>query len=150
MLARYGRPSCHGPSSPTTGRPAPAAAAIFHSWAQLPIGQEEYTLEQAELQRKLSRSSRAVPGVVGRRSLNAAKKTKEGAKEGEKRSSCNEARIQLISKLKTDHLGHLFTVFESRKRRVLGMIKIAVGRVSQHQIFICLRWTWSTIIRSQG
>jgi len=129
MLARYGRPPMPWSiKAQLQGRPGPAAAAIFHEWAQLSIPQEQFALEQAALQRELFPSSAPLPGVVELlANLNAAKP--EGAKEGEKVHLALATSSHRINfELKTDHLGHLFTVFEEQ-RRVLGDDpRIAKGR----------------------
>ncbi|KFY40726.1 hypothetical protein V494_03356 [Pseudogymnoascus sp. VKM F-4513 (FW-928)] len=120
MLERYGRPPMPwSVKAQLQGRPGPAAAAIFHEWAKLPIPQEQFFLEQAEIQRRLFPSAAPLPGVVELlKNLNSAKP--KGAKEGEKLHLALATSSHTGNfKLKTDHLGHLFTVFEEA-RRVLG------------------------------
>lgn len=65
LLAKYGRPPLPWSiKAQLQGRPFPQSQEIFHKWAQLPIAQEQYALEVAELQRELFPSSQPLPGVV--------------------------------------------------------------------------------------
>ena len=75
LLAKYGRPPLPWSiKAQLQGRPFPQSQEIFHEWAQLPIAQEQYALEVAELQRELFPSSQPLPGVVELLSnLNSAK-----------------------------------------------------------------------------
>ena len=75
LLAKYGRPPLPWSiKAQLQGRPFPQSQEIFHKWAQLPIAQEQYALEVAELQRELFPSSQPLPGVVELLSnLNSAK-----------------------------------------------------------------------------
>lgn len=109
------------------GRPGPAAGAIFHDWAQLPLSSEEYYAQLTALQAKHFPSTKPLPGVE--KLLADLASTSNNADKDKKvhialATSSHEANF----KLKTAHLTDLFTVFE-KERRVLGDdVRIPKGR----------------------
>lgn len=120
MLAKHGRsPLPWHIKAQLQGRPGPAAGAIFQEWAQLPIPQEQYRAEVSALQEEMFPTAQPLPGVerllgdLAKSTVNVALAT-----------SSHEGNF----KLKTQKVGHLFEIFES-KRRVLGDDpRIAKGR----------------------
>ncbi|KAF4627963.1 hypothetical protein G7Y89_g10188 [Cudoniella acicularis] len=99
------------------GRPGASSGKIFFSWAQLPISQDQYIIEQTELQRKHFPTVKPLPGVerlLG--DLSVAKVKGEGWKVHIALATSSHAAN---FKLKTDHLQEFFSVFEGH-RRVLG------------------------------
>lgn len=135
LLAKYGRPPLPWSiKAQLQGRPFPQSQEIFHKWAQLPIAQEQYALEVAELQRELFPSSQPLPGVVELLSnLNSAKvrpfaipyhvsqliTTQVHGKNEKIHLALATSSHRANFKLKSDHLGNLFSVFTDT-RRVLG------------------------------
>jgi pseudouridine-5'-monophosphatase len=120
ILNRYGRGDLPWDiKSQLQGRPGPAASAIFHQWAKLPISDAEYHEEVSKIQVELFPTSGPLPGVE------------------ELLDSLVRANVQIALatsshsvnfKLKTSHLEELFSVF-SAKRRVLGDDpRVAAGR----------------------
>ncbi|OIW32729.1 HAD-like protein [Coniochaeta ligniaria NRRL 30616] len=130
------------------GRPGPAANALFHDWAKLPIGHDEYTKQYYALQAQHFPGTRPLPGVpkllgdLGRTRYWEVKTKHPNAKPtvGDKEnldptngqtanggnSSPHRVHIALATssheanfRLKTSHLTDLFSVFDTQ-RRVLG------------------------------
>ncbi|KAF1923912.1 HAD-like protein [Didymella exigua CBS 183.55] len=111
ILARYGKPKLPWSiKAQLQGRPGPQAGQIFHSWAQLPIDQEQFFREQRELQVKLFPNTKPLPGVMDllvglkKRGVHMALAT-----------SSNKTNF----KIKSEHLGDLFQNFEL-EHQVLG------------------------------
>ncbi|KAG0652774.1 putative hydrolase [Hyphodiscus hymeniophilus] len=126
MLARYGKPPLPWSiKAQLQGRPGASAGAIFHKWAQLPISQEQYMKEQAELQREVFPSTKPLPGVEKLlRDLRHAQTVHGDKVHIALATSSHAANF----KLKTSHLEELFVVFEGH-RRVLGDdVRIGEGR----------------------
>lgn len=137
LLAKYGRPPLPWSiKAKLQGRPGPQANELFHSWAQLPISNEDYMAQYSALQREHFPSCKALPGVeqllsdlgrtrwwdVSQDKGDKGDDDKGGDGEGNKKrvhialaTSSNSANFAL----KTAHLADLFTVF-SAPRRVLG------------------------------
>jgi pseudouridine-5'-monophosphatase len=111
ILRRYGRPDLPWSiKAQLQGRPGPQAGQIFHEWAQLPIGQEQFMAEQKELQTKLFPSTQPLPGVMD---LLAGLKKRGVHMALATSSNANNFRI------KSAHLGDLFQNFEL-EHQVLG------------------------------
>lgn len=111
ILARYGRPNLPWSiKAQLQGRPGPQAGEIFHSWAQLPIGLDEFNAEQKKLQIELFPNTKPLPGVMD---LLAGLK-KRGVHMALATSS-NKNNF----KLKSQHLGDLFQNF-ALEHQVLG------------------------------
>jgi pseudouridine-5'-monophosphatase len=111
MLHRYNRPSLPWRiKAQMQGRPGPAASAILHEWAQLPISLAEYHSELFNMQEKLFPTAKALPGVE--------KLLGDLEKAGVNMALATSSH-EVMFKLKTNHLEDLFGVFEQR-RRVLG------------------------------
>lgn len=137
LLAKYGRPSLPWSiKARLQGRPGPAANELFHSWAKLPISNEEYMTEYSALQREHFPGTKPLPGVeqlladLGRTrwwdvkqggSGDDDKQTTAAGEAGGKRVHIALATSSHASNfaLKTAHLTDLFSVF-SAPRRVLG------------------------------
>lgn len=117
ILARYNKPSLPwSVKAKLQGRPGPAASAIFHAWAQLPISYEEYISELVVLQKELFPQSQPLPGVVELlKRLAAAKTTTGDIVHIGLATSSHEGNF----KLKTAHQEDLFSIFQQH-RRVLG------------------------------
>jgi pseudouridine-5'-monophosphatase len=98
------------------GRPAPAATAIFHAWAQLPITPEEYHEQLAVHQRELFPKSVPLPGVPELLKQLYSTRTTRGERVNLALATSSH---EVNFKLKSAHLEDLFSVFEQR-RRVLG------------------------------
>lgn len=132
LLAKYGRPSLPWSiKAKLQGRPGPQANELFHSWAQLPISNEDYIAQYSALQREHFPSCKALPGVeqllsdLGRTRWWDVKDNKDN---GESKGDGDGKRVHIALAtssnsanfaLKTAHLTDLFTVF-SAPRRVLG------------------------------
>lgn len=124
LLHKYGRPDLPWSiKARLQGRPGPQANELFHSWAQLPISNDEYMAQYSALQREAFPTCKALPGVEDL--LASLGRTRwwdvAGGEERGKRvhvalaTSSNSTNFAL----KTAHLGDLFSVFAS-PRRVLG------------------------------
>lgn len=111
ILHRYGKPDLPWSiKAQLQGRPGPQAGEIFHSWAQLPIDNEQFMAEQKELQVALFPNTKPLPGVLD---LLAGLK-KRGVHMALATSS-NKNNF----KIKSSHLGDLFRNFEP-EHQVLG------------------------------
>lgn len=111
ILARYGKPNLPWSiKAQLQGRPGPQAGQIFHSWAQLPIDQEQFFNEQRELQVRLFPNTKPLPGVMEL----LAELKKRGVHMALATSS-NKNNF----KIKSEHLGDLFQNFEL-EHQVLG------------------------------
>ncbi|KAF2855972.1 HAD-like protein [Plenodomus tracheiphilus IPT5] len=111
ILQRYGRPALPWSiKAQLQGRPGPQAGQIFHSWAQLPISNEEFMNAQKELQAELFPSTKPLDGVMDllaglkKRNVHMALATSSHAGN---------------FKLKSSHLGELFQYF-APEHQVLG------------------------------
>lgn len=111
ILKRYGKPNLPWSiKAQLQGRPGPQAGQIFHSWAQLPIDQDQFFKEQRELQVELFPNTKPLPGVMD---LLAGLK-KRGVHMALATSS-NKNNF----KIKSEHLGDLFQNF-ALEHQVLG------------------------------
>ena len=126
ILSKYNKPPLPWSiKAQLQGRPGPAAGAIFHQWAQLPISMDEYLAEQTELQRQYFPSTKPLPGVEKLLGDLASAKTESGERVHIALATSSHAAN---FKLKTAHLEALFSVFEGH-RRVLGDdVRIPKGR----------------------
>lgn len=143
LLSKYGRPPLPWSiKARLQGRPGPAANELFHSWAKLPISNEEYMAEYSALQREHFPGTKPLPGIdqlladlgrtrwwevnQGRGGDDNNNKTTTGAGAGAGQQANKRVHIALATSshasnfaLKTAHLTDLFSVF-SAPRRVLG------------------------------
>lgn len=111
LLRRYGRPDLPWSiKAQLQGRPGPQAGQIFHSWAQLPISHEEFLAQQKQLQTELFPSTRPLPGVL---------QLLEGLKQRGVHMALATSSHAGNFKLKSAHLGNLFSYF-APEHRVLG------------------------------
>jgi pseudouridine-5'-monophosphatase len=116
ILEKYGKgPLPWSIKAKLQGRPGPEANKLFRDWAQLPISNEEYLQQLAELQRKIFPTTKPLPGVPELlTTLDGTKDTKQ---------PCHIALATSSHagnfKIKSDHLQDLFSVFPAN-RRVLG------------------------------
>lgn len=150
ILSQYGRePLPWYIKAKMMGRPGPAASAIFHDWAQLPISAEEFGSQLSELHNQYFPLAEPLPGVVnllsnlGRTQLwekpiNGEKGEGEGAPsqdDTKKGPSPHRVHVALATssttsnfELKTRNLQAMFSVF-APYRRVLGDDeRVAPGR----------------------
>ncbi|CAM1510999.1 Fc.00g085120.m01.CDS01 [Cosmosporella sp. VM-42] len=144
VLEKYGKPSLPWSiKAKLQGRPGPAANAIFHQWANLPITPEQYLVENTELQKRLFPTTKPLPGIpemlghLGRTRYwdvkEGAAKDHADAKGGDKEPHRVHIALATSSHLKnfqvkTNHLLDLFSIFPSH-RRVLGDdSRLQVGR----------------------
>jgi pseudouridine-5'-monophosphatase len=111
ILERYGRPALPWSiKAQLQGRPGPQAGQIFHSWAQLPISQEQFFKEQKELQTDLFPNCKPLPGVMD---------LLEGLKKRGVHMALATSSHAGNFELKSSHLGHLFKYF-APEHQVLG------------------------------
>ncbi|KAK4097832.1 HAD-like protein [Parathielavia hyrcaniae] len=130
ILEKYQRPQLPWSiKAKLQGRPGPAANALFHDWAQLPITQEEYSKQLYALQAQHFITTQPLPGVpellsnLGRTRYWDLPPTTTTSKE---KNAGQRVHIALATsshltnfRLKTSHLTDLFSVFPTT-RRVLG------------------------------
>ncbi|KAJ4407603.1 hypothetical protein N0V91_003872 [Didymella pomorum] len=111
ILKRYGKPNLPWSiKAQLQGRPGPQAGQIFHSWAQLPIDQDQFFAEQRELQVKLFPNTKPLPGVMD---------LLAGLKKRGVRMALATSSNKNNFKIKSEHLGDLFQNFEL-EHQVLG------------------------------
>ena len=103
LLARYNRPNLTWSiKAQLQGRPGPEASRIFQEWAQLPYSDEEILVQLTAFQKEIFPSAKPLSGVVDllqtlrERKVDRALATSSGT---------------VNFKLKTDHLGNLFSIF---------------------------------------
>ncbi|OHE94092.1 haloacid dehalogenase-like hydrolase [Colletotrichum orchidophilum] len=116
------------------GRPGPDATRIFHEWAKLPIGHDEYHQKLSAIQRKKFPKTKPLPGIpellqnLGRTRYYDHKPTTDGKTAQRVHIALATSSHEANFRLKSDHLTELFSVFPSQ-RRVLGDdTRIAPGR----------------------
>jgi pseudouridine-5'-monophosphatase len=143
ILARHGKPSLPWSiKAQLQGRPGPQAGEIFHSWAQLPIDQDQFFKEQRELQLKLFPNTRPLPGVMD---LLAGLK-KRGVHMALATSS-NKNNF----KLKSEHLGDLFQNFELEHQVLGDDPRIPAGRGKPApDIYLLALSTLNKTLEAQG
>ncbi|KAK3712777.1 hypothetical protein LTR37_008867 [Vermiconidia calcicola] len=103
------------------GRPGPEAGRIFHEWAQLPIGRDEFLAKTRRLQEEWFPSTKALAGV----------KELLGTLEGVEGVEMALATSSMASnfRLKTAHLeDELFWVFPEEHRVLGDDARIPAGR----------------------
>jgi pseudouridine 5'-phosphatase len=111
ILNRYGRPNLPWRiKAQLQGRPGPAASAILHEWAQLPIPPSQYHAENAAVQEKLFPTAAPLPGV---------EKLLSDLQAAGVHIALATSSHKVNFKLKTDHLEEFFRAFTQR-RRVMG------------------------------
>lgn len=123
ILEKYNKP--HLPWSikaQLQGRPGPQSNEIFHTWAKLPVPEQDFMSEYTELQRKHFPTAKPLPGVE--KLLADLERTRYW--NINKNDGAHRVHIALATSsnttnftLKTSHLTELFSVFET-DRRVLG------------------------------
>ncbi|KAF2631930.1 HAD-like protein [Macroventuria anomochaeta] len=143
ILTRYGKPNLPWSiKAQLQGRPGPQAGQIFHSWAQLPIGQEQFLKEQRELQVKLFPNTKPLPGVMD---LLAGLK-KRGVHMALATSS-NKNNF----KIKSEHLGDLFQNFELEHQVLGDDPRIPAGRGKPApDIYLLALSTLNKTLEAQG
>lgn len=139
VLEKYQRPKLPWSiKAKLQGRPGPVANKLFHDWAQLPITREEYIDQYYKLQAQHFPGTQPLPGVprllgdLGRTRYWGVKKAQQSSTAANGNHAPADGRpphrvhIALATssheanfRLKTAHLGELFSVFETH-RRVLG------------------------------
>ncbi|KAI1765394.1 HAD-like protein [Hypoxylon sp. FL1150] len=136
LLEKYSKPSLPWSlKAKLQGRPGPAANALFHQWAQLPISEADYLAELSALQREHFPTAKPLPGVekllgnLGRtrwwdiKDSNGVKNAEKGGSTGTKAQRVHIALATSSNatnfSVKTSKWSDLFSVFESH-RRVLG------------------------------
>ncbi|KXX74829.1 Pseudouridine-5'-phosphatase, partial [Madurella mycetomatis] len=139
VLEKYQRPKLPWSiKAKLQGRPGPVANKLFHDWAQLPITQEEYIDQYYKLQAQHFPGTQPLPGVprllgdLGRTRYWDVKKAQQSSTAANGNyapaDGCQPHRVHIALatssheanfRLKTAHLGELFSVFETH-RRVLG------------------------------
>ncbi|KAI6362024.1 hypothetical protein MCOR25_006325 [Pyricularia grisea] len=121
VLAKYSRPNLPWSiKAKLQGRPAAEATNIFHSWADLPISNEEYLAEFSALQREHFPSAAPLPGVE--KLLADLQRARDGNDDEPTRKvhlALATSSTQVNFKLKSSHLADLFSVFRP-EHRVLG------------------------------
>ncbi len=144
ILEKYQRPMIPWSiKAKLQGRPGPAANAIFHEWAQLPITREEYIKQLYILQGQHFPTTLPLPGIpellsnLGRTRYWDLKKAQNGTTTTTTTTTTTPHRVHIALatsshesnfRLKTAHLTELFSVFETH-RRVLGDdVRIPAGR----------------------
>jgi pseudouridine-5'-monophosphatase len=111
ILERYGRPPLPWSiKAQLQGRPGPQAARIFHEFAKLPIPDEQFLAEQAELQKTLFKNTKPLPGVID---------LLDGLKSRGIHIALATSSHKVNYEIKTAHLSHLFDKF-APEHRVLG------------------------------
>ncbi|RAL15755.1 haloacid dehalogenase superfamily protein [Aspergillus homomorphus CBS 101889] len=116
ILQEYGKPLLPWSiKAQLQGRPAPEAGRIFHDWAQLPIGAEEYARKLTALQLARFPETQPLPGVEAL--LSALVSTQ---------STSHPVHLALATSshaknftLKSSHLPELFAAFP-KNQQVLG------------------------------
>ena len=143
ILSRYGKPNLPWSiKAQLQGRPGPQAGQIFHSWAQLPIDQEQFLKEQKELQLKLFPNTKPLPGVMD---LLAGLK-KRGVHMALATSS-NKNNF----KIKSAHLGDLFQNFELEHQVLGDDPRIPAGRGKPApDIYLLALSTLNKTLEAQG
>lgn len=130
LLEKYGRPNLPWSiKAQLQGRPGPSANEIFHKWAQLPISNEDYLRQYSALQAQHFPAAKPLPGVekllgdLGRTRWWDLAESDKTAVPGAKPKRVHIALATSSNsgnfRIKTAHLGELFSVFET-PRRVLG------------------------------
>ncbi|QSZ34416.1 hypothetical protein DSL72_006008 [Monilinia vaccinii-corymbosi] len=135
LLKKYNRPPIPwSVKAQLQGRPAHSASAIFFSWANLPISNEQYTEEQESLKRELFQTCMPLPGVVALLGALGKARTK-GKDKGGEHGAERKLHVALATSshkemydVKTANHAALFEIFPPH-RRVLGDDpRIAPGR----------------------
>ncbi|KAK6429163.1 hypothetical protein LTR95_014691 [Oleoguttula sp. CCFEE 5521] len=143
ILAEHSRPPLPWSiKAQMQGRPGPAAGAIFHTWAQLPITREEFMRRQTELQKEHFPATQPLPGVV---------ELLSGLRDRGVEMALATSSHKGNFKIKTDHLEHIFNVF-GPEHKVLGDdVRIPKGRGKPApDIYLLALQTINTRRRSEG
>ncbi|KAJ9143101.1 Pseudouridine-5'-phosphatase [Pleurostoma richardsiae] len=132
ILEKYGRPRLPWSiKARLQGRPGPAANAIFHEWARLPVSHEDYLAECSALQRQHFPSAQPLPGVDDLLASLGRTRYWDLKDEGKQQQAWDTSKPHRVHialatsshaanfRLKTAHLQDLFSVFPTQ-RRVLG------------------------------
>ncbi|KAI2641240.1 HAD-like domain-containing protein [Xylaria nigripes] len=133
ILEKYGRSNLPWSiKARLQGRPGPAANALFHEWAKLPISEADYMAQYSALQQKHFLEAKPLPGVeellanLGR--TRWFDKAKSHGKGHRVHIALATSSSQANFAVKTKNWTELFAVFESQ-RRVLGDDpRVAPGR----------------------
>ncbi|EHA55098.1 hypothetical protein MGG_11115 [Pyricularia oryzae 70-15] len=122
VLARYSRPNLPWSiKAKLQGRPAAEATSIFHSWADLPISNEQYLAEFSAQQREHFPTAAPLPGVEKLLAdLRRARDGQDGSTAAPRvHLALATSSTQVNFRLKSAHLAELFSVFRP-EHRVLG------------------------------
>ncbi|KAI9641725.1 hypothetical protein NHQ30_009581 [Ciborinia camelliae] len=122
LLKKYNKPPIPWSiKAQMQGRPAASATAIFFSWANLPVSNEQYIEEQESLKKDLFQTCMPLPGVVKLLGEleNARTKGKEGVKERKLHIALATSSHKEMYDVKTKNHVTLFETFPPH-RKVLG------------------------------
>ncbi|KAF1347986.1 HAD-like domain-containing protein [Delphinella strobiligena] len=146
VLHEYGKPDLPWTiKAQLQGRPGPEAGRIFQEWAQLPITREELMAKVTVLQQHHFPTTKLLPGVQSL--LETLQSTANPHVHVALATSSNKHSF----KLKTDHLDHVFDVFD-QQHRVLGddeRIPVGKGKPAP-QIYLVALETINARIRKEG
>ncbi|KAL1960419.1 hypothetical protein VTO42DRAFT_7718 [Malbranchea cinnamomea] len=116
ILREYGKPDLPWSiKAQLQGRPAPEASKIFHAWANLPISVSEFLEKQSALQAEHFPTAEILPGVLELLTNLAATANTSSPVHIALATSSHSKNFRL----KTAHLGHLFSLFPP-SRIILG------------------------------
>jgi pseudouridine-5'-monophosphatase len=143
ILKRYQRPDLPWSiKAQLQGRPGPQAGQIFHTWAQLPITQEQFFKEQSELQKELFPNTKPLPGVL---------KLLEGLKERNVKMALATSSHKGNYLLKSAHLPEIFDYFQEEHKVLGDDPRIPTGRGKPApDIYLLALSTLNKTLEAQG
>ncbi|RMZ69197.1 HAD-superfamily hydrolase subfamily IA variant 3 [Pyrenophora seminiperda CCB06] len=143
ILSRYSRPPLPWTiKAQLQGRPGPQAAQIFQTWAQLPISDEQFRLEQSELQKELFKQTKPLAGVMA---------LLAGLKERGVNMALATSSHRGNYELKTGHLGDLFGYFREEHKVLGDDVRIPPGRGKPApDIYLLALSTLNKTVEAQG
>lgn len=128
-----------------TDRRPPQAGRIFQEWAQLPITREELMAKVTVLQQQHFPTTKLLPGV------HSLLKNLQSTANPHVHIALATSSNKHSFKLKTDHLDHVFDVFD-QQHRILGddeRIPVGKGKPAP-QIYLVALETINARIRKEG
>ncbi|PYH96622.1 HAD superfamily hydrolase [Aspergillus ellipticus CBS 707.79] len=129
------------------GRPFPEASKIFHQWAQLPISPEEYAVKQSTLQQERFPGTQPLPGVRDLLSKLLSTQTTDQPVSIALATSSHHRNF----KLKSDHLGDLFSAFPESQQVLGDDPRIGKGRGKPlPDIYLIALETINSNLRAKG
>ncbi|KAL3477485.1 HAD-like domain-containing protein [Aspergillus californicus] len=148
VLHKYGKPTLPWSiKAQLQGRPQPAAAKIFHEWAQLPISPAEYLAQITALQVQFFPKSLPLPGVE----TLLANLVATGKTENPVHIALATSSHRKNYNLKTDHLQDLFSLFPAPQRVLGDDPRIGRGRGKPlPDIYLLALETINTSLRERG